>query len=148
MSNSDIEMLAGPAWKGTLTYVDYSSGKRTTIKSSLVVQPVMGRPGAWEVRIGYSDEPEKDEGEVYSLTPDGTMLRDERVVQREQQADGSIRVVTEIDDADDNAPATLRRVYTLGPRSCSIQKLVRRRGETDFIERNVYRWTRDRAGGS
>lgn len=146
---ADIDRLTGPQWNGTLTYKDYKSGKPTIIKSSLLVARQAGAgvgDPAWEMKVGYADEPHANSGEKAVLSDGGRLFREETVLEREMLADGTVRFVTEQGGEDDNRPAKMRFVYLVGAKECSIQKLVRftdgGAGRGEFFERHVYRWSR------
>lgn len=139
---ADFDLLGGPLWRGTLTYLDYTSGKPTTIKSNLLVARLPGDAPVWEWRLGYDDEPKANRGETVTLAEEGRLFDGEVVVERTALPAGAIRVVTETDGEDDHRPARLRHVYTLSASAASLQKLVRFAGTGSFLERNVYRWTR------
>ena len=142
---ADIDLLTGAPWNGTLSYLDYTSRKQTTIKSSLVVARLPSRPDsafAWDMRVGYADEPQANSGETAVLSRGGHVFRDGEVLERTVLPDGSVRVITERDGEDDNRDARFRFVYLLGREQCSIQKLVRFTPQEAFFERHIYRWSR------
>ena len=125
---ADVDRLTGAPWKGTLEYLDYTSQKQVTIKSTLAVRRLPAQSDgttAWSMAIGYTDEPDANSGETAMLS-----------------ADGTLRVVTEQDGPDDNRPARFRFVYLIGPATVSIQKLVRFAPTEAFFERHIYRWGR------
>jgi hypothetical protein len=142
---TDIDRLTGEPWKGTLTYLDYTSDVETTIKSSLLVARLPDRPNgalAWDMRVGYADEPHANSGETILLARAGRVFRKGNVLERAVLSDGTVRLVTEQDGKDDGRAARLRFVYLLGEKQCSIQKLVRLPPDGAFFERHVYRWSR------
>lgn len=142
---TDIDRLTGEPWTGTLTYLDYTSHEQTTIKASLLVARLPEQPDgafAWDLRVGYADEPHANDSETAVLTDGGRSFRDAQVVERAVLADGTVRFVTEQDGEDDGRAARLRFVYSLGEKQCSIQKLVRFPPDGAFFERHVYRWNR------
>lgn len=145
LTPADVDRLLGPRWEGILEYKDYSSGKQTTIKSTLDVTrgPALadGSP-TWEMRFGYNDEPNANSSETAVLSADGRTFRGEQVTERTLLPDGSLRIVTEQDGTDNNRRARYRYVYVLGTTTVSVQKLVRYIGEETFFERNAYRWGR------
>ena len=58
---SDLEMLTGSTWHGTLTYLDYKLKKPVTIRSSMAFKRLPTANAAeqrWEIRLGYDDEPQ------------------------------------------------------------------------------------------
>ena len=139
---ADLDLLTGPAWHGTLTYLDYQSRKPVSIRSTLLVTRLPGSARRWEERLGYDDEPHANRAEVVTLSDDGRVLDGQEVVAREALPDGGVRVVTEAEGEDDNRPARFRHVYLLGARESSLQKLVRFAGTLEFFERNRYAWKR------
>jgi hypothetical protein len=142
---TDIDRLTGEPWTGTLTYLDYTSHVETTIKSSLLVvrSPEQSDDAfAWDMRVGYADEPQANSGATAVLARGGRVFRDGNVLERAVLSDGTVRVVTEQDGQDDGRSARLRFVYLLGEKQCSIQKLVRHPPDGAFFERHIYRWSR------
>ena len=141
----DIDRLTGEPWRGTLTYLDYTSRAQTTIKSSLQMTRLPEQSDgaiAWNMSVGYTDEPHANSGETAVLAGGGRVFRGANVLERTILADGMVRVVTEQDGEDDGRAARLRFVYVLGEKQCSIQKLVRLLPDGAFFERHIYRWSR------
>ena len=139
---ADLDLIAGPSWHGTLTYLDYQSGKPVSIRSTLLLTRLPGDAPRWELRLGYDDEPHANRAEVLAIDAGGRTLDGEAVVERTSLADGAVQVVTEADGEDDHRPARFRHVYVLGATRSSLQKLVRFAGTDTFFERNIYRWQR------
>jgi hypothetical protein len=142
---ADIDRLTGAPWNGTLSYLDYTSREQTTIKSSLVVTRLPPRPdsaAAWDLRLGYADEPQANSGETAVLARGGRVFREGEVLERTVLPDGTVRIITEQDGEDDRRSARFRFVYLLGREQCSIQKLVRFTPQEAFFERHIYRWSR------
>lgn len=142
---ADIDRLTGAPWKGTLEYLDYTSQKQVTIKSTLAVRRLPAQSDgttAWSMAVGYTDEPDANSGETATLSADGRTFRGEVVQERSVDAAGTLRIVTEQDGPDDNRPARFRFVYLIAPTTVSIQKLVRFAPTEAFFERHIYRWSR------
>lgn len=139
----DLQLLTGEPWSGTLTYKDFTSSKPASIRSRAFVRRVEA-PGdpTWELRMSYPDEPDAESTETMVLYNGGRVIGDEQVVERAELPGGAVRIVTERDGKDAGRQARLRRVFTLGPKEASIQKLVRYLGEGEYFERNIFRWTR------
>jgi hypothetical protein len=140
----DFDELVGPGWAGTLTYRDYTTEARTTIKAALLLARMAGPldGGArWDLRIAYADEPHANSGDTISLSADGRRFRNATVVERRVLADGRTQIVTEEEGRDNDRPARIRMVYTIGKRVSSLQKLVRYDG-ADYFERHIYEWAR------
>lgn len=141
---SDLNRLTGATWTGTLTYRDYSTDARTSIKAGLQLVPIAASPARdarWEWRVAYADEPHANSVDTVALSADGRTFRGATVTERTQLADGRVRIVTEEDGRDNDNPARIRFVYLIGERTASLQKLVRY-GEAAFFERNIYEWAR------
>ena len=127
---------------GTLTYLDYGSGKEVSIKSSLTVKSAKSDGRAWDFDFIYPDEPNANESERVTLSADGRSLNNENVVSARSAADGTLKVVTEVTGKDNGKDATIRHTYSINESSFSIRKEVRLVGSTDFFVRNVYSWVR------
>lgn len=142
-TEADMDALTGPAWKGTLTYLDYTSEKTTTIASTLVVvrRPASGA-ASWDVRIGYTDEPEKDGGETVTMSRGRDEFLGARIVERARLEGGTLRITTEARGEDDRRPALIRKIHTLGPTRYVLRKMVRFDGTAEFFERHRYDWSR------
>lgn len=130
-------------WSGTLTYLDYTSNKPTTIRSTLVVKSIA--PGAWTWATGYNDEPDANSASEVRVIENGAAIQSgdtvERVVSRVRVGE-KVTITTQHDGTDDNRPATIRREYIVAPGRFTIAKFVRFEGEGEFFERHVYNWSR------
>jgi hypothetical protein len=141
---TDFERLVGPGWSGTLTYRDYTTEARTTIKAALLLTKLPDDTDAsarWDFRIAYADEPHANSGDTISLSADGRRFRRAMVVERTVLPSGEVQVVTEENGQDNDRPARLRLVYRISERKASLQKMVRYEGG-EFFERHIYEWTR------
>ncbi|MBY0112308.1 MAG: hypothetical protein K2Y21_05770 [Phycisphaerales bacterium] len=139
---ADLDRLTGTTWKGSLIYRDYQTNKPTAIETTLDVARVEGsETPRWDFRRGYPKEPHANANELIALNADGTMLGEERVVERAALPGGGVKIVTEQESKDNNKPALLRFVYTIDERSLRIVKLVRTGDEPEF-ERNRVELTR------
>ncbi len=160
VSAATFRAVAEVTWRGTLTYRNYSDGKSVSIPSNVRLerQPPSGPPttlGTYKWMTGYDDEPHVDSATVFSIIEGGRALQFgetiERVVAftRTPSTDeasfalGTRVVITEHAGEDDNRPATIRKVYTLSSHTFSVQKLIRWNDSDHFIERHIYRWSRE-----
>lgn len=143
-TSKDIDRLVGPGWRGTLTYRDYTTNARTTIKSALLLQKLAAAATSesrWDMRIAYADEPHANSGDTISLSTDGRQFRNATVTERQVLPNGTVRIVTESDGKDNEKPARIRLIYLVGEHAASIQKFVRYEGG-EYFERHIYEWTR------
>lgn len=142
---SDFDTLVDHRWTGTLTYLDYTSNKHTTIRSTLRVRTDKPSSGIWSIAIGYDDEPHANAASELRLIDDGTAINSgdntERVISRAQSPE-ALEIVTEHAGTDNTKPATIRKTYRISDKSFSITKRVKFTGSSDFIQRHEYRWTR------
>ena len=143
IQSTDFDPLAGPVWSGTLTYLDYTSNKSTSIRSTLLVKSIS--PGVWTWATGYNDEPDANSSSEVRVIEKGAAIQSgdtvERVVSRVRVGE-SVTITTQHDSTDNNRPATIRREYIVAPGRFTIAKLVRFEGESEFFERHVYNWSR------
>jgi hypothetical protein len=138
---SELASLAGTEWNGTLTYVDYGSGKRIAIPSRLRITQPSGDASALLFAYSYPDEPNANQSSTIAISADGRMIDDERIV--EKAVDGDVlRIVTERSGTDNDKPALIRYTYSIAAGRLSIAKHVRFEGSDAFIERNQYAWVR------
>ena len=141
---TDVDRLVGPGWSGTLTYRDYTTDARTTIKAALLLTKLPDATDAsarWDLRIAYADEPHANSGDTISLAADGRRFRRATVVERTVLPSGEVQVVTEEEGDDNNRPARVRLVYRISERKASLQKMIRYEGG-EYFERHIYEWVR------
>lgn len=138
----DLRRLTGARWAGTLTYTDYSSNRRVSIPSNLIVTERDGDATSWVFEYEYPKEPKANGKREVMLGRDGATLDGATVVERTSLGGGLLRVVTEKRGRDDDRAALIRYTYLIGAASFSVRKEVRRDGAEPFFERNVYSWSR------
>lgn len=129
-------------WKGTLTYLDYSSNQQTMIPANTMLERI--GDSVFDQYVYYSDEPDKNNKTRYKISGDGTRLDDMKLVERTRLPDGALKLVLESkgQDGNDHRPATFRRIYILSAHVFTITKMVRMDGETDFFQRHQYAFSR------
>jgi hypothetical protein len=132
-------------WKGTLTYLDYTSNKPTTIPSTFKLTQAADSSSAWNFAIGYDEEPHANSATRLELRDYGRVLQlgdtTETVLSSIRQGN-RVDITTQFTAADDNKPATIRKVYIISPNAFSMQKLVKFADQPDFFERHIYQWSR------
>lgn len=142
LSATDLNVLTGAQWIGTLTYLDYRSNKKVSIASNLKVsQPKADEP-AWVFEYEYPDEPKANGRETVTISEDGTTLNGERLVEKTELAAKELRFVTEKSGVDNNKKALFRFTYLISPTTFSRKKEVRYEGTEEYLERNQYNWKR------
>lgn len=140
LKSSDINRLTGTEWKGTLTYVDYRSGKKTSIASNLSVRPGADK-SSWEFDFQYPDEPKANKKSAAILSPDGRTYDGETVIKK-TKLDSVLKIVTTQPGTDNDKKAVFRFTYLIASSTFSIKKEVRYENTTEYFERNEYSWKR------
>ena len=102
VTTRDMQPLTGVQWTGALTYLDYTSNKKVSIPSSLLVTQSASDRLSWVFEYRYPDEPHANDKETVSLSRDGKILNGERVIGRTRLADKTPKIVTEKDGMDNN----------------------------------------------
>ncbi len=138
----DFSTLTG-SWQGSLTYLDYSSGKSYTMPADLAIQRIQ-RTNTFIFSNIYPKEPAANATDTMTISTEGTYIDKEFVKTRHTLANGNIEIITEKSgkDGNDNKQATIRHTYTLGKTIFSIRKDVQFVGETNWINRHLYSYNR------
>ncbi|MFZ4795185.1 MAG: hypothetical protein ACOYLN_13745 [Blastocatellia bacterium] len=142
VSPKDLMTLTGSRWTGTLTYLDYSSNRKVSIPSTLVVTQDAGSRSSFTFDYQYPDEPHANSVDLVVLANDGRQLDGELVKQRQVAPDGKLVLVTVKSGTDNRRKALIRHTYEIEPTRFSLKKEVRYDGSSQYFERNEYRWQR------
>lgn len=136
---SDIAVLVGDDWEGTLTYLNYGEPKKdVTIPAKLAVAQ---NHDMFELYFEFPEEPDANGRAELVISDDGRMLNDETVTRRMEE-DGTLTLVTESDCKDAAVQAKCEFTYDISPSALSIRKMVTLDGDTDAYRRNHYSFTR------
>jgi hypothetical protein len=139
---NDLGQLSNSTWTGELSYLDYSSNTKVSIRCNLLVTQSENDKTSWIFEYSYPDEPKANSKDTIKLTADGTTFDGETVIERSELDSGVLRIVTEKTGKDNDRVALLRHTYLIGPSVFSIRKEVRPEGATEFFERHRYSWKR------
>lgn len=142
LTAGDLKVLEGDKWIGTLTYLDYRSNKKTSIKSNLTVRRSAEHAGMWWFDYEYPDEPKANSTTSTVLMNHGKKFFDQDVVEKTVLPDKTMRVVTTRVGEDNNKKALFRYTYTFGSNAFSLKKEVQLEGTAEWFERNEYNWKR------
>jgi hypothetical protein len=139
----DLQVFLG-SWQGSLTYLDYTSGKPYTMPANLEVKQI-GSTNAFRFSHSYPNEPKANSSDTLLLSTDGRMLNEEIVRAVRILPDSNQEIITAYrgKDGNDNKPALIRHTYLVGPKTLHIRKDILFDGQTKWIERNEYRFTRN-----
>ncbi len=141
-SVSDFNKLLGN-WKGTLTYLDYSSGKPYTMPADLKIRRI-GNTSQYSFLNIYPNEPKANSIDTFTISADGRSINKELIKSRKMLTKGNIEIVTEElgKDGNDNKEATIRHSYTFGKAKFKIIKEVQFISEQKWIKRHEYSYSR------
>lgn len=138
----ELRKLAG-CWKGSLTYLDYRSGKPYTMPANLEVKKGMTGRNIL-CFMAYPDEPRANGTDTLSISEDGRFLDKERIISKRIYPKDSLVIITETKgvDGNDNKEALIRHTYTLGRTAYSVKKEVQFNRDAQWITRNEYKFIR------
>ena len=142
LQKSDVALLCG-SWEGTLTYLDYSSGKPYTMPANVVISSITGTDHLL-VQMIYPDEPKANSSDTLHVFGGGNGIDGEKIISREVMADGTVKIVSEEHgkDGNDNKPATFRFTRTISKVAYVVVKEVRFDGSEQWIMRHTYSYKR------
>jgi hypothetical protein len=139
---SDLSSSLGK-WSGSLTYLDYSSGKPYTMPADIIISFAVN-PAGYIMTYEYPKEPKAN-------SVDTTYLKDhyfgkEKVIQFNKKSSGDFILITAYEgkDGNDNKKAVLRHTYTLEGNSFSMKKDVQFKGTSKWIQRHEYLLTKEK----
>ena len=141
LSKNDLQLFIG-TWKGTLTYLDYTKGKPFSMPAELSVRS--SKPGLLFFSYTYPKEPEANGVDTVIISKKRDSI-DEIPVTDRMIDKGITMIITEKKgtDGNDNKPAILRYVYTIGDNVFIKRKEVKFDGKEEWILRNEFNFRRN-----
>lgn len=139
LTPNNLKVLEG-AWVGTLTYLDYVSGKPFTMPANTTYQQSANNPNIYLRSIGYSTEPHANQKDSMIISSDGTMLDEYKIISNKQLTNGSLEIISEEKgiDGNDNKPARIRRIFTITSNTFTNKKEVLFDGSDKWLTRHIY----------
>lgn len=136
LQSKDLSASVG-TWKGTLTYLDYSSGKPYTMAAYIKISLTENRKG-YIMRYEYPDEPHANSVDTTYIK--NQLFGKDKIVECKKATDGGFTLVTEREgeDGNDHKKAILRHTYILNAATYSVVKDVKFEGTDKWIKRNEY----------
>lgn len=130
-------------WTGTLTYLDYTSGKPYTMPVNIFISKVKKNAHQLILTVEYPNEPKANGNDTLIISADGAMVDGAMVVSKEKKG-GALQIITEKNGVDGNErkKAVIRHVYTISKKTFSNRKEVKFDGEEKWILRNEYKMSR------
>ena len=134
----DFNKLSG-TWQGSLTYLDYSSGKPYTMPADIDIKRI-NKTNKFVFSNIYTNEVSSNSIDTVSISTDGKYIDKELIKLRRKLPNGDIEITTEESgkDGNDNKPAIFRHTYTFGLTTYKNRKDVKFNGETEWINRHEY----------
>lgn len=139
ISPDDLSVLQG-AWTGSLTYVDYGSGKPYTMPANLVAEQG-NNVYQFVLQISYPNEPHANSKEKIRISKDGSQLNKTDITSTQVLPNGLLQIITEYSGKDNNQDAFIRNTYILGAKDFILRKHVKFQNE-EWLMRNEYKFTR------
>lgn len=136
-----VKQLLGD-WKGSLTYLDYKSGKPYNMPADLTVRQLSNDKLVFS-NI-YPNEPNANSNDTVTLADGGKMINNEVVKSKKILQNGNTEIITEYEgsDGNDNKPAIIRHTYTLSKLTYVVRKDVQFKGQADWVKRYEYSYNR------
>ena len=141
-TTEDAALLCG-SWKGSLTYLDYTSGKPYTMPANTVITQLPNSNHLLEQMI-YPDEPKANSKDTILINAARTSIDGSSVVSRKLLPNGAVEIITERRglDGNDNKKAIIRKTYTISKTQFINRKDVQFEGTSIWINRHEYRYNR------
>lgn len=142
LSLADCNSLTG-SWRGTLTYLDYSSGKPYTMPAALKISDVnQSDRQFWS--MAYPDEPQANELDTVLFDLSNQIYDGEKVLEVKRGEDQLVWI-TQImgKDGNDQQSALIQHEYKRSGRELTITKRVRFVTSDKWLVRHTYQFTRE-----
>lgn len=142
LTGKDLQLLPGN-WKGSLTYIDYSSAKPYTMPVNAGITKVT-QSNQFIVALTYPDEPKANGNDTFSISQNGKLFNGAKIVTLNRLKDGRIIITTAANgqDGNENEKAVLKHIYTITRNSFSNRKEVKFTDKKKWELRNEYKFYR------
>lgn len=142
ISTNDLKPLIG-IWNGSLTYLDYSSGKPYSMPANIEFKQG-AKPNQLLIFNSYPNEPKANSIDTLNILENGKMINNEYVKSILKIKNNTKQIITEYKgtDGNDNKPAIIRHTYTFGTDHYSNRKDVKFDGENIWIKRHEYKYAK------
>ena len=142
LQKADLEMLCG-SWKGSLTYLDYQTGKPYTMPANANISAI-AQTNHLLVEMIYPNEPKANGKDTLLVNETLTSFEGNKIISRKLLSDGAVEIITIRNgkDGNDNKNASIRKTYTIGSNKFVNRKDVQFEGTAEWIKRNEYSYTK------
>ena len=142
ITSEDLKVIIGN-WEGSLTYLDYQTGKPFTMPANLIVSQGKSKDELVLKNI-YPKEPKANSSDKIKIDKNGMLLNKNVVTSREELENGHVQIQTEKKSKDVNKKALLRYTYIIGDDFFLIRKEVQFEQSSDWIKRSEYSYQREK----
>ncbi len=138
---SDLDRVVG-TWEGSLTYIDYQSGKPFSMPANLIIE--RGKKNTLVLHHQYPNEPKANGKDKWTISKDGKSINGKSLKLRETIKEGEVKFITEYPgkDGNDNRSALIREIYIMGVNRLVVRKEVQFIGDTNWIKRSEFEYQR------
>ncbi|WP_276388350.1 hypothetical protein [Eudoraea chungangensis] len=140
ITKEELNLITG-SWKGSLTYLDYSSNKPFSMPANLMV-----KQGSTKQELilmnDYPQEPNANSSEKIKVSKNGEAINGYKIISKIKRSDGNLEITTEHKGKNNNKSALIRNIYILGINHLIIRKEVQFKGSMNWIRRNEFSYTR------
>ena len=140
VSINDFEIINNTNWKGTLTYLDYQSGKPVPVSTTMQIRVT---DKAIEQDIQYTWEPNKNVRAKTKIKKNGRYLGKQKVISKIIKEDGTVLLLTSYVGKDDNKKATMFFTYEFNNNNYKVTKEVQFDGSNERFMRNNYNYKKN-----
>ena len=142
-TSADFNNLIG-SWQGSLTYLDYSSGKPYTMPANIEVSRIKNT-NKFIFSNSYPNEKSANSIDTILVSKDGLYIDKELIKSRKKLPNRTIEIVTEQQgkDGNENKPAIIKHTYLFGTKTFKNIKEVKFLDEKIWIKRHEYSYKKD-----
>lgn len=134
----DLKAIIG-SWEGSITYLDYQSGKPFTMPANVIVKQGKNESILMLKNI-YPEEPKANGSDKIKMTNHGILLNKCLVRSREVLENGQVKVQTECKGKDDNKAALIRNTYLISNDHFLIRKEIQFEGTDNWTKRSEFEY--------
>jgi hypothetical protein len=134
VSINDFKILNNTNWKGTLSYLDYSSGNQSEVEATMQIK-IEGQK--IKSNMQYTYEPHKNNKSSVQIKKDGAYFGNEKIVSNTLENDTRI-IITTYTGKDNGRKADFFKTHTFNNTTYSISKKVVFKDTKESIIRNTY----------
>lgn len=136
----DLKFLVND-WKGTLTYVDYKSGKPYTMPANMSFKKLSDNELL--AQHIYPNEPKANSVDTFAIGKLGKIFNENKIIKVVHLLNNGIEITTQVKskDGNDNKPALLKHIYTITEHTFTNRKEVKFLDSKTWMLRNEYKFS-------